>query len=582
MGRPRGVLCLLLCIAVAPAQARAPFTGVIRSASGQPLAAARVTCVHAPSDFDVAEPERRTAVTDADGRFSLELCTDRFYCVYAIGPAGPDRSREVVAPSFTAVGGRHRELIATSTEPPRKLAVNGVQPWVAEGPPRLRFFVARGVAVEPDLVLPGDGPVTVPPLPTTMVTLAVLDGRQQVVDWLELDLAAVTSCTFHRTIEIDFRVTAPAGIATAGVQIVHQPYLQHPHGPAIGFGNGWMAGERIVAVTGADGVARGRCVLDLGWRPLFFARGEGSYSECSGWWPGHRIENNQEIADEGPVRLQLKSHDVVASAVSGLDPSSELLVRQMRRLRVNLNGAQGSMRLQHAQWRAPAAATGLQLAQVESSQLTAVAFGSGPLPSRTILQQAVSPEVPLDFAALRPVSIQVVDAERRAVPFAAVGVTKDGTAWPVPWITSLVTDAEGRAEVRLAAAEVTVYAQTPTADGAIVVAAGAEPAEATVVLTPRPMVRIRVVDARGEPIAGARIAPEPGSNGSIDDGLEQIDSSGCCPSDLELRTDRDGYLVLPRPRSAFSRAVRATANGQHSERALITRDTETLELRINR
>jgi hypothetical protein len=108
----------------------------------------------------------------------------------------------------------------------------------------------------------------------------------------------------------------------------------------------------------------------------------------------------------------------------------------------------------------------------------------------------------VDLRAMRTFDVRLVDAAGTAVPCGNVAIAKHGD---IDVLGAIVTDAKGRAEVRIADEDLLFFATTGTHCGLVFLPRGVPSGPAPITMRPLATMRLRVVDAKGAPVAGARI-----------------------------------------------------------------------------
>lgn len=587
-GNATVALLLLACfVQTSPlaAQQRQPFTGVVRDAAGKPVGGAQVVGAWSPDGIVLGTPDRRETTSDADGRFALDLWIGRAYCVWAIGAADAERRRPVAAPRFEAVGGRQFDLVADRRTSPVRLQVTGTTPWINDGPLSLRLFVASGAAL-PDLTIPGDGAVSLPPLPTPRLVVCLLDARQQVLDSVRVDVDADTKCTFANTQQVDFVVEDLAGTPVAGARILTRHGFQHWSTPRFGPWGGYANTQRVVAVTGADGKASGR-VRDDGAENrflMFTAQTDTGCSQVSGYLGNRRIEAGRAStadADE-PFHCTLQPQAIrtvqVDGAAADLVLHGELRGSHFWRS-FNAGGS--------VDWRAPMHGEGGLWTGSVPNQAPNRPFlwllgegrgsGSGTRPLRIV---AASADDRIDLTALTSLAVAVVDADGKPAAFAALGIGEESSGFPVYWTTHIVTDAEGRADLRLPKGAKELFATTATEYGYGAVPDGAS--ETMLRLRPLATARFRVVDDAGQPVAGAYLVSHEQT--VPHDPIGRIVACGLGDPFAGVVSGDDGIAIVRVPPEAeTSRMVTASWRGKTSAKASMRCDrNEPVELQLPR
>lgn len=574
------LIALALTTAVA-AQRREPFTGVVRDAAGQPLAGAQVVCTWSPDGIVLGTPDRRETKTDAEGSFALELWIGRAYCVWAIGPVDAERRRLVASPKFEAVGGRRLDLVADRLAPPARLQVRGTTPWINDGPLSLRVFVAAGASL-PDLTIPGDGAVSLPPLPTSLLTVCLLDAKQQVLDSVAVDTDADATCRFADTHEVAFVVEDLNGTPVPGARILTRHGFHNQLTPRFATWGGYTATQRVLAVTDAEGKARGR-IRDDGAENRFVtftALTDTGSSQIAGYFGQRRIEDGKarDADEDEPFHCQVQPRSPrtvnVVGASDDLVLHGELRGSQFWRA-FNAGGS--------VDWRAPLSLVGEAWTGNVPNQRPNPPYawftgdGTGSRPLRIVTGTA---EDRIDLAALRSLAVQVVDTDGKPAAFVAVGVSHGLQGFPVHWTTHFVTDAQGRADLRMMSGACELFAVTAREYGYGPVAEGAS--ETALRLRPLATARFRVVDADGEPVAGARLR----STEQVipNDPIGRIVACGLGDLFAGVVSEADGLAVVRVPPEAESSGlVTASWCGKTSAKASMRCDrTEPVELQLPR
>lgn len=558
--------CLVLAT-LAAAQVRAPFTGTVRGLDGKPLANAQVVCAWQPGVTAFGAADRRETKTDAEGRFALELVVGNAYSVWAIGPADAKSERDVVLPSDEAAGGKQIDLLADMRMAPVSLQVSGTAPWVAEGPLALRIGIAKGIALGPDLAIPGDGLVPLPPLPTDQIQVALVDGRQNVLDLQRLDVRDSTAVAFPEVREFDALVTS-ASSALDGVHLLLQGQeVLPPARPAAG-GSSLLHGCRLVATTDAKGKAHCRIPWgEKGTRLLFAARA-GYEGAVSGWFDSDRCENGAfAVEDAGlPLRFELRPREATTVRIAGADAADRLQVRFLGTTPVCIRD-RVARRARMTIVTIPFAASRGENCEYSCEGPTTT---DGVTAFLGVTRDQVIPHFTLvhvrgndtrlpeiDMRKLRTFAIEVADGDGNAMACAQVVVLGGRSRTFLLESGRFVTDGSGRAELRIADEDTALYATTATHCGIALLNQGVPSGLVRIAMRPLATMRLRVVDAAGAPVAGARIEtksasgaldkPRPGES-EEDHTLACIvfDSAYECPTPAG-RTNLAGEILLRFP-----------------------------------
>lgn len=503
------ILCSLVLAAAAAAQ-RSPCFATVLGPDGKPIAGAAVTWVFTPNLVNPWPADVVTSTSDARGRARGELVVGRLYTAWAIGPADAGGVRLVSEPMPLVAAGRVFDLRALDRRPPRRVQLAGLGPWRAIGAVGLRWYPAASEDVHEDLPLPDPLPngdtVLLPPSPWTSGCLGVRDARGEILVTAAVDAETTTLDEFAPPIEVVAKVTDTQGNALAGTRIEHQ--VLRRSGPSAMFrsGLGPQPWRRHAGATGADGELRFHApkpaASTVGGKPragtlTVFASKQGF------------LLDPQAVGDAGPVSFRLRSSAPTTVRLQGADVPTMLVAAQgSYRLRTNSGGM----------------AVSQYLLDVERREATphVVHGGSGgfllrltlpgPMPTAFVTDHVQNPpdDLTIDLAKVTAIDVRVSGTEGGPAA-AALAVTRGSEGFPVHWDALLATDVAGRAALRLPplqtpappATGVYVYATTGTAHAlALVDTAAREPL--ALQLEPVPTMRVRVVDAEGAPVSGAR------------------------------------------------------------------------------
>lgn len=567
---PAFVLASLLVLGVAPAQTTAPCTGIVRDVDATPLAGAEVVAAWRPNAA-FGRAARRTATTGADGRFAFDVAVGSAHWIWAIGPADARGHRAVVVPTDRAAGGAELALRAGLRMPPRTLAVVDSAPWIAAGPLALRMGITEDTALGPDIALPGDGPIVLPPLPTDRIWVALVDGSGRELTKALVDFADAARVAFPMPRVFDARVVDEQGRAVAGAQIVR--YGAMPLRASGDAGVGFA--RHVVATTDGDGLAHCRVPES---QSLLVAEAPGHAGAVSGWRDGARCENGQAVADDERRALAFVLRTRAGSRVrlAGGGPDTTLRVQCTELLRAQVGRRTTYVVATSEALREANGEVALPFAEfVEGTTAVCRIEHRQDVPRATHAPIGQPGAVPAELAlALRTFAVQVVDAAGAAVPCAVVGLVHAGAAEFEP-VVEIVTDRGGRAEFQVAGAAGDAWGVRATdatrAGFATVPAVGDQPVR--LVMQPVATMRVRCVDDGGRPLAGARIEWAGGGGpvrGQAPSGAEF--ERACMAADTRararldaLRTDGEGLVDVPfvdagQPMRVTARAGKATSD----------------------
>lgn len=494
--RSHSALCTSLLASALAAQQRAPFSGRVLDQQGEPIANAAVTCVFEPDFTALGASDRASTTTDASGHFALDLVPGRAYVVWALGPADAQGDRATVHPSDEAAGGKQLDLIADERRGPMRVGIRGTNPWLVDGPLGLRLLLTEGVAAGPDLPIPGDGEIRLPPWPGEFAAIALLDGRQQPLQLLHLDR------TLSEPRVLQF--AAPCAVAVLAVDANGQP----------------VARAEILSAPPAANFTPRVQRIDQPYYPLRPEWRTAARTDAAG-----RAVVRLPAMAAGSTKLLVRRGDlarlVLWDGVPRPDPAQPLLLTLQgggaARLRVL---GLGALHADVAFW------DGLTLSHAKQQDDQVAVFAStAPTPLRAGLMAIVqvrgeaSLPVPVvaaqlsrdgqfadcDLARLSRVRIDVVDAGGRPAACAQLGVTVPGSSWKVYWHHRLVTDAAGRAELLVdRSRDWCLCAVAGDACCIRLLQQGGQLAAMRMVLEPLACMTLSLVDAGDRPVRGAR------------------------------------------------------------------------------
>jgi hypothetical protein len=489
------------------AQARAPFTGIVRAENGKPIANAEVTCVFVPDSTAPGTPDRVTAPTDAGGAFRMQLVAGLAYVVWAMGPADAQGLRSVVCPQPDAAGGRKLDLTAHERRGPTKLRVTGSTAWIAEGPLALRLYVAGACVAGPDVVIPGDSVVSLPALPAAPCCAALVDGRGQAIQVRACSVSGDAAVAFADPHFVSVMAVDQNGKALAGVQVLQQLSSAGPAPGRLADVNAQPESVlRATGVTGPDGTATVCCA---GEAACLLGRLQGHADCWSSWARSVPVHDGKGIADAGPPTFTLRPAEPRTLRVVGL--AGEERVEVAFHAYPSLRTRNGVCAMPYELTAAMAgdgihSADGLVggvpvTAQVRFADVTAP-------PSRIVAANFLESAGFRDFdmAGLRRMTVTVVGADGHRMPCACLGVADIGCAPHICWRVRLVTDGEGRAELCMnRSGHWMVYATTGSAHALALVKVSDEAGPIEMKLTPLPVMKLRIVDGARRPVQGASL-----------------------------------------------------------------------------
>lgn len=539
------------------AQGRAPCRGVVRDAAGAPVAGIEVVCAAAP-DFPVfGATDRCRTVTDAEGRFGLDLVVGSAYAVWAIGRGEAGGRRRVVAPSVRAAAGVQLELITEAASFPDKLQVLGTADWIADGPLALRLYLAEGITLGADIPVPGDGPIPLPPLPTDWFAASIVNGKGQPLLLRTIDLAVDRTFSLPRAWEGEVLVVDEDGQPLAGVTLFRYvdaafaaPALHPLQRIAL-----CSRPPTVVAVTGRDGKARVRLPQPEAGEPAMLLAGmSGRITALSGWIDDERFHNGRGVGAHEDQSLQFTLRPTVGNPlqIAGDGPADRLALQESGVIQfATQRHASGCF----AYTESPFEAVGGHLTALvgdvgRSPSATIVGKREQAVPNRFLglIRRANALAEPFSLDALRTVAVQIVDATGHPAAGAHVGLADADPRRPLQWLVRLAADGEGRAELRVPDHDFVLYAATEQGGGVAFLRKDVA-APTRIVLQPFRTLRIAALDHDSAGCQGARLVP--GETIEIQGGtpeqeaLARIAVSQTGGTHLRaLRTDRRGETTI--------------------------------------
>lgn len=210
---------------------REPLRGSALLADQQPWAGAQVELWSRPlpGDDRFGDPDVVRAVSDAKGRFRVDLLPGRRYTAWASERLDAGGFR-VSHPLDEVRPGRPLDLIADEPRPPGTVRIAGLDPWRTLGAIECRLLsntTTLIVATCPEK----DGQLQLPPFPGRQAGLEILCGGQPLRAWAdELDLTRKTAHELRvpppRPVRFQF-TDAATGRPIAGASFTSGTFGQH-------------------------------------------------------------------------------------------------------------------------------------------------------------------------------------------------------------------------------------------------------------------------------------------------------------------------------------------------------------------
>lgn len=611
--RPVPVGCLLLLsawgLAQSPAEPvaepRAPIIGRVLQQDGTPIADAEVTGIWNPAVLrELAQAEQATARTDKRGYFALPVPPATFVYLWALGPKAEGDARLATEVTVAAAGQRPELRTRAALSAQTGAMVSGLEGIAGQGPFTLRFVPTEAVDHAVSAPIAADGGFEYPPLPFGIITVELRGANDRLLHVWRSATTVSGGLTLPAVHKLPMRATTPDGKPAAGVEIlqVHSRY-----GGAAELGTNRNRSATVpVAVTDAEGLAV--ALVPSGNNPFedgkgrsltFIARKEGCADTHSGWL-GTRFENGKFVEEENPpaeLRFTMAPARPLSGKFAGADPA-----QVPRGIRIDWTSkvARGNG-WSHVERNAfvPVAADGTF--RIDTMPLDAYALAvRAPMDGRLLLLDSL-PEFPaqplvLPMPGARAIEVQVLDRSGGPASGATAnlvrmigttGFAQDGATMP------LALDPNGRARLRLPApaadganpgrwylavvdAESTALVEVPTENA---------PPEITLAMTPMTALRGKVVDAEGNPVAGATLqqtrSQYVGGPRSEEDKLLDILGSLTQQTVFRVSTGADGTFTMHFvDRPWYRMQAKVVAGERSSEPFAVEAGEEVLQLKV--
>lgn len=591
----------LILTATARAQEEKPVTKPVfvrvLDGAGEPLADADVLAAWEPAGAaEILPTQHVEARSDARGYCRLDLPPGILVYAIATGPAQEDGSRAVSATTSFTVGTPRVELQAKVARPVRKVVVTGLEPWRGLGPFRISSQPMLEVSYRIEVPVAEDDSVELPAYTSRYLEILCADGSTLQSTQLRNDGIAVLAPKEAPVLAVDDK-----GNPVAGVRILHRSAERSIYDRARSY-SGALPRFREVAITGEDG----RAVAKLAVEKDPLGKGEaGTHRDTlillaqkdrcawsfSGFEGGHFVDGKRLGADAEPKEIRF--------VIAPEQPLRCRLPRPFARAGERVLLRWTSKVAENNGW------THLPMAHVVEVAADGT-FGMPGLPLDAYgLSFRVAPRidaegqpipVALAVANNRPTDVfeplgteartarvRVLDAQGAPRPNAEISVlTQNGNSFESESACSLATDRTGTANVLLPAVR-TLLLTVGEAGHAFAIHEPTEEPAIELRLKPLDELRGVVVDADGNPVAGASVRVHRTSSRGMVRGPEDIALdfvANHAHNKLTSATSaEDGTFVmrfLQRPNRTMQ--ARASANGKTSESFTVEPLTEPLRL----
>jgi hypothetical protein len=501
----------------ASAQApRQPAFGTVADIVGKPVAGAEVVLWWTPFSEPLGPAtDRVTATTDARGRFTAQLLPQRAYSAFARGRVLPDGSTVL---SFVREGvAAHAEvtLALTIAVPPRTARLRGAEAWAAEGPLRLAALPTAANVLRVDLPLV-DGRAALPPLPS-LGGVVVFDAQGEPLR-CQLQNAATDE------VQVDLpppyvqrvRVLDEHGAPVAGAELLFDlgPVTRFVFTSLMPLTPLQAPAWRRVGASGADGTATLRLpVMKQSDEAMFTlvarrdARASVSACDGSGWFVNGFREPR---AADGvlPLWLQAGQRLRVVQAGRSLAAEGVSVFGGIGMTGKGLGAGTSTSMAPFGQrggadadgWIAPWPGGSVGDFRIRLDPLVLPGESVATVVDARIVR--ARGDVTVDLDRLRHLRVQVVEAN--GGPAVAVPVFVLCHERKLRAVPPCCADAAGRIDLRLGDGGWLVFAWSGDSLAMKSLAANAGDADWRLTMAPLPRMQLRVVDAQGRPLVGAR------------------------------------------------------------------------------
>lgn len=505
------VVTLALTAKAAAQMDRRAFVGTVVDCDGIPVPNLEVHCDWLPNASQLGRPDRARAKTDLGGEFSIDLLVGRSYCVWACGQSTRGTRFWAIEPQFTGLAGGRAAIVATEVGTPGSVRIRGLAAWREYQPLSLRVWGSRS-SVICDIGLKEDRFYELPPVPSKdlVFDLVAADGQTLMRSPLHLDRNR--EFNVGNTVQLRVEVVDQAGNYLPGAVVLERIYSAHDFAPPLTSGLPGLASIRAIATTDDAGRATGRIRRpDDGDPTLIFAERGDSSSPYSGWMGKQAFGGARGNAGGASldVRLTLVRGESTEVRLEGW-PDERGLFAVLHASQASEASETLSGRFLHMSDVQPIS-VGLVRTRTlagEGSQWRIAGCwdggDGGPRAISWIFPREARAQV-VNFASARELRVKVVDEVGNPSPFATIGLSKahGQVDAEIAWDAVVVASSKGEARVLSVAGDGYIYAVGENAHGL----ARIQAADKGVRVSTRPYVQhmVRVVDLKGEPIAGAAL-----------------------------------------------------------------------------
>lgn len=529
--------------AAAPSQ-RSPFFATVLGVDGQPIAGSEITCVFTPDGLTPGSADVVVATADSRGRARCDLQVGRLYSAWAVGPTGQDGACYVSDVIPFVASGRVFELRALDRRVPRTVQIAGHEAWRLVGATGVRWYPVACEDAHQDLAWPVRDAIVIPPSPVAAGVLALTDSMGELLVTARVEVGFGMPFEFAPPMEIVAKAVDADGRALPGVRIEHRVLPRSGRSRAFLSIYDEPLVLRVAGTTGADGCLRFHAPVP---QPIT-AGGRSHATTLPVLASKEGFETGVgEAPAAGEVAFMLRHAG--RSSLQVASPGSAVLELAAFRS-FPLKTAQGGMMVLRKPIAITAEGDACWTLSPAGKEMIHRLLISGPVPTRVFTDWIRNPQdkVTLDLASMPRVEVRVLDESGNPTA-SALGVFRSARgAGPFYWEAVLHRDVRGCAALHVSSEDMCVYATTGTAHALALVPAHAGPL--TLQLEPVPTMNLRILDAEGKPVEGARVVGDSATFGSpsTDQLGGQWDRVGCefwwsCVT--RSRSGGDGVMLVP-------------------------------------
>ncbi|MGK0352330.1 MAG: hypothetical protein ACJAYX_003014 [Planctomycetota bacterium] len=508
---------IVLCLATVgglPAQVRQPLVGTVTRANGQPLPGATVTLVENDADLVGLDPVDVVHVTtDQRGRFVASALRGVRYSAFAVGPE-VDGTALVAQPVLDLACGRQAKLVAAVTGVSRPVLLERCKEWGERNELRVRLRWPNCPGYSVDLPFDQEWRVHVPASSVVgSLDLYSASGRRLGGIWVSpAGKAEVMVPTFAK---LDVRVVDEDGKPIEGAE-VHLQRQGRGSDFATVVTHDYFRGDS--AVTDAKGLATLRCQPHE--HPIDQTSGTSSVVVASK--PGFFEGASGRVSHEPFIAWAVKAHQgrrilIPLKAIKPIAPAKKNVVstefagkRAQLFAMTHVHKTDGGMVMNYFLHRSYEVALdtkgGFSMPPI-SPTATDLILSLPPVEGRRVMMlPTMSPELPeADVSKCDVFSLQLLDVSGGPASNASVLLLpRDPSTLSFWHVAPLVPDQAGRLDVLLQRGEWTLLAMDETTWVSSDLADWSDSKLMKLQLDPMFSRRVRVLDAKDQPVAGAK------------------------------------------------------------------------------